>query len=163
MMIIIIIVRVATNTVRLQLVHWTGDLQRPNNAGGMAALNSHCKPLTQDGSWSWLLKAGVQSPRPVPRRVDLKRRMTRWQLEWSQRPQKCSDISEVSSVLLNCCWIGLPAVSLHIRLCVYVLGQVMSQARQRLLFHGIWVASSVSCHCDQRASVALELHMHRRR
>jgi len=24
------------------------DLQCPNNAGGIATLNSHCKPLTQD-------------------------------------------------------------------------------------------------------------------
>jgi len=54
-MIIIIIVRVVKNTVRLQLVHWIVDLQCPNNAGGIAALNSHCKPLTQGRCWPWFV------------------------------------------------------------------------------------------------------------
>jgi len=36
-------------------LHVMIDLQSPNNAGGIAALNSHGKSLTQEQCWTWFV------------------------------------------------------------------------------------------------------------
>jgi len=66
--------------------HVMTDLQCPNNAGGIAALNSHGKSLTQERCWPWFV---ANFCKPASNLRDKFHGMLTpsagWRLEWSQR------------------------------------------------------------------------------
>jgi len=166
--IIIIIVRVAANTVRLQLVHWTVDLQCPDNAGGIAALNSHSKPLMQERCWPWFV---ADFWKPASNVRDQFHGMLTPNAGWldgdwnevSART-KVQELLKFLQFCFCCCWTLLPAVSLHIRLCVCVgAGGVPSQTTAPLprnLVCSIW---SLVIATTELVWLSIELQMYRRR
>jgi len=124
-------------------LHVMIDLQCPNNAGSIAALNHHGKPLTEERCWPWFV---ANFCKPIYE--------TSFMACW---PQTLDDsmATGMKSTLVLMFWYlwsffssasvaAEPAFLLLASTydCAYVLGHVATQARQRPLFHGIWVAPS---------------------
>jgi len=114
-----------------------------HNAGGIATLNSHCKPLTQERCWPWFVANFWKAA--SNHRYKFHGMLTPnagWLGgNWNELVARTNAlVSFFSSAPVAAEPVFLLFGRAHD--CAYVLGQVASQARQRPLFHEIWVAPS---------------------
>jgi len=148
-------------------LHVMIDLQCPNNAGGIATLNSHGKSLTQEQCWLWFV---ANFCKPVSNLRDKFHGMLTQNAgwldgDWNEVNARTNVLvlGEISSVLLplllnqpSCCWLA----HMTVRMC---WGRWRPRqdngpsSTESELLHLFFF------HYDHRANVVLELHNHQRR